>query len=186
MTARRFTTRAAHTWTARAVRALEERPHDLPLDVRWDRLTRFDRCVLGAAYWVDRAVEGALRRGGDSAALVVSCPWTSLDGAIRYLAGLETEGRPAGVINQFAQMGGTSTYHYVAKCLGVRGYATVLVEAHGRECIDDVVEDVRSLGELDWILDVRARLRWETRNRVLERFTPAVEEVEVSLEEAVR
>lgn len=178
-------TLASHTWTAAAIGTLEERPDRLPPDVRWERLTRFDRCVLGAAYWIDGTVGGTLSRHGDSAALVLSCPWTSLDGAIRYLSGMGAEGRPAGVINQFAQMGGTSTYHFVAKCLGIRGYATVLVEAQDGESADDVVADVRHLGGLTHVLDVRARLRWDTRNAVLRRFTPPVEEVVASLQEVV-
>lgn len=172
-------------WVADELHTLEERPDQLPPDVRWGRLTRFDHCALGAAYSIDRGVNGALSRNGGAAGLVLSCPWTSLDGAIRYLTGMGVEGRPAGVVNHFAQMGGTSTYHYLAKCLGIRGYATVLIEAPGRECADDVIADVLNLGDLTYVLDLRIRLRWDTQNSVLQQFTPSAEDVTASLLEVV-
>lgn len=167
------------SWRGKQLAALEERPTALPGSVRWTRLTRLDRCVLGAAYTLDAAAHGALRAGGARAAAVVQVSWASLDG-VRVCVERAARGQ-GGMARDFAQMGGTSTCHYLAACLDVKGYATVLLEDRdGREAAA-LAEDVAHLPYIDLLCRISVRLRPDTANRLMNALVPTTEEVSAHL-----
>jgi hypothetical protein len=85
------------------------------------------------------------------------------------------------MLRGFAQLGGTSTYHYLAKCMGIRGYATVLVEDLIGPGSADLVADVAQIDGIDTVLDLRVHLQWLTENRVVHCLSNSPEEVQATL-----
>jgi hypothetical protein len=167
------------TWTGEELAALERPPPALPAEVRWDALTRFDRLALGAAYALDGQTDGALRANGARTAAVIQSSWTSLDGTVRYLE--RAGARYGGMARDFAQMGGTSTCHYLAVCLGIKGYATLMFEDVAGDEASGVIDDVARMAHIDQVCHLDIRLRWDVANRLLNVLGPAGDLVRVSL-----
>jgi hypothetical protein len=172
-------TRHRLVWTGGEVAALEEEPPDLPADVRWTWLTRFDRCALGAAYALDEHAHGAVRANGPRTAVIIQASWTSLDGAVRYLG--RTGQRYGGMARDFAQMGATSTCHYLATCLGIKGYAALMFEDVTGHEATEMIDDVARTAYIDQVCHIDVRLRWNVANRVLNMLGPAADVVRASL-----
>jgi hypothetical protein len=168
------------TWSGRGLSLLDERPPAFPADVRWGRLTRFDRCALGAAYAVNADSGGALTAAGMRAAAIIRASWSSADGAYDYLGRMNE--RYGGMFRNFAQMGGPSTFHYLAKCLGIRGYATLVADDPMQPDTAAIIEDVAQISDIDIIFDLRMHLRWPSmENKILRALSPETEEVEATL-----
>jgi hypothetical protein len=170
------------SWTGEELAALEQRPPALPAEVRWDGLTRFDRLALGAAYALDAETAGALRADGARTAAVIQSSWTSLDGTVRYLERMGQ--RYGGMARDFAQMGGTSTCHYLAVCLGIKGYATLMFEDVTGAEATGVIDDVAGMAHIDKVCHIDIRLRWDVANRLLNVLGPECDAVRVSLSRA--
>jgi hypothetical protein len=162
------------TWVGPEVAALEQRPPDCPDDLRWSRLTRLDRCVLAAACAVDRTTGGALRSAGSHAAVVIRMTSTSADGIVTYLQRLHE--RYGGMYRDFAQLGGPSTYHYIAKYLGVRGYATVLVDDLMGAEPAGLIEDAARMPGIDTVCAIRVHLRRQAPNPLVNALAPQQED----------
>jgi dTDP-glucose 4,6-dehydratase/UDP-glucose 4-epimerase len=168
-------------WKGPDVEIIQAPPSGLPPDVPWDRLTRLDRSALGAGYALDEATGGQLRERGDELAVAIRVSWTSMDGAFEYLSRLNERHRYTGMIRDFAQMGGASTYHYVAKCLGIRGYATFLVDDFLDRDPVGLLEDLAALPDIDGVVDLQIRLGWPTANGLINACRPSGEEVTARL-----
>ncbi|HET6861356.1 MAG TPA: hypothetical protein VFH94_30175 [Streptomyces sp.] len=167
------------SWQGRQVAVLEKRPAALPGDVRWTRLPRLDRCTLAAAYALDAATHGAVRAGGARAAAVVRVSWASLDGVRTYMD--RTSRRHGAIARDFAHMGGTSTCHYLATCLDIKGYATVLFDDPAGRTASTAADDVAQLPYIDTLCQITVRLRPDTANRLMNALAPATEEVSARL-----
>ncbi|MFJ8142286.1 hypothetical protein [Streptomyces sp. NPDC096013] len=166
-------------WRGPQLAALDERPEGLARDVRWTRMTRLDRYVLAAACAIDQAAGGALRSGGPRAAAVVQVNWAALDGARSCLERIARH--HGGMARDFAQMGGTSTCHYLATCLGIKGYATVLFDDSTGQAADTLTDDVAALPYLDLLCRISVRLRLDVGNRLMGALAPVTEEVSAHL-----
>jgi hypothetical protein len=168
-------------WHGDEVRTLEERPAGLPVTERWDRLTTLDRCAVGAAFALDDATGGSVRARGDRLAGVIGATWTSTDGAVTFLRRASRGERYGGIIRDFAQMGGPSTYHRLASCLGIRGYATFVIENPLEEDDLGLIDDVAQLPGIDGIVELHISLPWVTANPLLNAVRPASTQVSARL-----